>query len=90
MSDVKMEGSALIQELDWKPHRAGFIAQGSYENGYGVSVLPEEDGCTYEVAILQNGKICYPYTALLSGLIGFTIKTKSPKEEIKTAKKNQK
>jgi len=59
MTDIKMEGSALIQELDWKPHRAGFIAQGNYENGYGISILPEYDGCHYEVAILKNGKICY-------------------------------
>ena len=53
-----------IDDFDFVRHRSGFQARKLFENNYGLSILPEEDGVTYEVAILahKGGKrphICY-------------------------------
>ena len=53
-----------IDDFDFVPHHSGFQARKLFDNGYGLSVLPEIDGQTYEVAILahKGGKrphICY-------------------------------
>ena len=53
-----------LADFDFRPHRAGFQAVGLFENGFGVSVIPESDNIHYEVAILEhkNGKhshVCY-------------------------------
>ena len=45
--------------LDFYPHHNGFQAIANFPNGYGVSILPEADGQTYEVAVLRNGSVCY-------------------------------
>jgi hypothetical protein len=53
-----------IEDFEFVKHRTGFQARKLFDNGYGLSILPESDGKTYEVAILahKNGKrphICY-------------------------------
>lgn len=53
-----------IKDLELYPHRAGFQHKKLFENGYGVSVIPEADGETYEVAVFQhyNGRhvhVCF-------------------------------
>jgi hypothetical protein len=53
-----------IDDFDFVPHRSGFQARKLFENNYGASIIPENDGKTYEVAILthKEGKrpsICY-------------------------------
>ena len=53
-----------IDDFDFVPHRSGFQARKLFDNNYGLSIIPEIDGETYEVAVLQhkNGKrpsICY-------------------------------
>ena len=53
-----------IEDFEFVQHRTGFQARKLFDNGYGLSILPESDGKTYEVAILahKNGKrphICY-------------------------------
>jgi hypothetical protein len=53
-----------IEDFEFVKHRTGFQARKLFDNGYGLSILPESDGATYEVAILahKGGKrphICY-------------------------------
>ena len=50
--------------FEFRPHKAGFQAVALFENSFGMSVIPESDGCSYEVAILrhENGNrshLCY-------------------------------
>ena len=54
----------MLEGFDFRPHPAGFQAVAMFDNGFGVSVIPEPDYEHYEVAILRhNGKarshICY-------------------------------
>lgn len=35
-------------------HPAGFQHRELFDNGYGISVIPEADGETYELAVLQH------------------------------------
>lgn len=48
-----------LSDCTFYRHRAGFQAVASFDNGYGLSILPESDGATYEVAVLKNGSITY-------------------------------
>jgi hypothetical protein len=53
-----------LDDFDFRPHRSGFQAVGLFDNGFGVSVIPESDKVHYEVAILShdNGNrshVCY-------------------------------
>lgn len=50
-----------LEELNIRPHFRGFMHQQLFDNGYGISVIPEEDGETYEVAVLEHseGKKAY-------------------------------
>ena len=43
-----------LDDLKLFPHRAGFQHKELFGNGYGISVLPEADGITYEVAVLEH------------------------------------
>jgi hypothetical protein len=43
-----------LADLDFYKHSAGFQAKALFENGYGVSIVPESDGETYELAILRH------------------------------------
>ena len=39
--------------------RYGWVVPVNFSNGYGISVVPEADGKSWQVAILCNGKLCY-------------------------------
>jgi hypothetical protein len=41
------------------PHPHGFRAIAAFPNSYGLSVVSESDGKTYEVAVTRNGRLCY-------------------------------
>jgi hypothetical protein len=43
-----------LSELNVRPHFRGFQHEALFENGYGVSVIPEEDGVHYELAVLEH------------------------------------
>ena len=47
-----------IPDLIFWQHPAGWNAIAAFANNYGISILPESDGKSYEVAIFRNGKIC--------------------------------
>ena len=36
------------------PHPRGFAYRELFDNGYGISVVPEEDGASYEVGVLEH------------------------------------
>ena len=45
-----------LEDLNVVPHFRGFRHEQLFDNGYGVSVIPEEDGEHYEVAVLEHKK----------------------------------
>ena len=45
-----------LEELNVHPHFRGFRHEALFPNGYGVSVVPEEDGEHYELAVLEHSK----------------------------------
>jgi hypothetical protein len=45
-----------LADLKLLPHFRGFMHQDLFDNGYGISVIPEEDGEHYEVAVLEHSK----------------------------------
>jgi hypothetical protein len=45
-----------LSDLRLFPHRNGFQHKELFENGYGISVIPENDGVTYEVAVLEHSQ----------------------------------
>lgn len=54
----------MLEDFDFRPHPVGFQATANYDNGFGVSVIPESDCVHYELAIMRHdGKarshICY-------------------------------
>jgi hypothetical protein len=55
----KMENPFGTENFEFRPHRQGFQASATFENEFGVSVIPELDQKHYEVAILRKGKLCY-------------------------------
>jgi len=62
VTDMEIEKSIVqLTDFDFRPHRSGFQAVGLFENNFGCSVIPEADGVTYEVAILEHegGKRCH-------------------------------
>lgn len=48
-----------LSDLTFHKHLFGFQAEVSFDNGFGLSILPEADGATYEVAVLRDGEITY-------------------------------
>ena len=48
-----------LSDLTFYKHPAGFQAVCKFPNSYGLSIVPEADGATYEVAVLKNGAITY-------------------------------
>lgn len=46
-------------QFTFRPHFQGFQAVANFDNGFGVSVIPELDQKSYEVAVLRDGKLCY-------------------------------
>jgi hypothetical protein len=45
-----------LDDLQLFPHPAGFQHKELFDNGYGVSIIPELDGEHYEVAVLEHSK----------------------------------
>jgi hypothetical protein len=45
-----------LADLRLFQHRNGFQHKELFVNNYGVSVIPEADGETYEVAVLQHSQ----------------------------------
>jgi hypothetical protein len=45
-----------LEDLNVVPHFRGFRHEQLFDNGYGVSVIPEEDGEHYELAVLKHEK----------------------------------
>lgn len=43
-----------LEDLNVVPHFRGFRHEQLFDNGYGVSVIPEEDGEHYELAVLAH------------------------------------
>ena len=54
-----MENPFSAGEFEFRPHFQGFQAVAKFDNGFGVSVIPELDQLHYEVAVLRDGKVCY-------------------------------
>ena len=54
-----MENPFYGSDFEFHGHFRGFRACATFENEFGVSVIPEADQLNYEVAILRKGKICY-------------------------------
>lgn len=48
-----------LSQLTFYKHPAGFQAVANFSNSYGLSIVPEADGVTYEVAVLKNNAITY-------------------------------
>ena len=45
-----------LTDLKARPHPRGFMHQELFDNGWGVSIIPETDGVHYEVAVLEHAK----------------------------------
>ena len=45
-----------LEDLQVRPHFRGFMHQALFDNGYGVSIIPEADGEHYELAVLEHSK----------------------------------
>lgn len=49
-----------LKEFEFRKHPvAGWQATSNYDNGFGISVIPEGDGESYELAVFRGGKLCY-------------------------------
>jgi hypothetical protein len=53
-----------LADLKLFKHPSGFQHRELFDNSYGISVIPESDGVTYEVAVLRHTKgkkqhLCY-------------------------------
>jgi hypothetical protein len=57
-----------IEDLEFHPHKAGFQATAHFENGFGVSIIPETDMVSYEVAILRHENGNHSHVTYESGL----------------------
>jgi hypothetical protein len=55
----KVENPFSTGDFEVRKHFQGFQATATFENDFGVSVIPETDKKHYEVAILRKGKLCY-------------------------------
>jgi hypothetical protein len=59
MNKETMENPFYGNNFEFHGHFRGFRACAAFENEFGVSVIPEADQLSYEVAILRKGKLCY-------------------------------
>jgi len=55
-------------DLDFVPHPSGFQGRKLFDNNFGISVIPEGDKVTYEVAILAHKEGKRPQLCYDSGL----------------------
>jgi hypothetical protein len=63
-----------LADFDFRPHRSGFQAVGLFENNFGCSVIPEADGVTYEVAILEHENGFRSHLCYTSGITNDTLR----------------
>jgi hypothetical protein len=47
-----------LEMFTFRKHPMGFQAVAQFDNKFALSVLPERDGESYEVAVLRNGSYC--------------------------------
>ena len=57
-----------IEDLEFRSHKAGFQAVAHFENGWGVSILPEANMVSYEVAILRHENGNHSHVSYESGI----------------------
>ena len=57
-----------IEDMEFRKHPAGFQAVAHFENGWGVSILPEADYRSYEVAVLRHENGIHSHVTYESGL----------------------
>lgn len=57
-----------LADFQFRKHFRGFQAVGLFENGFGVSVIPEPDNIHYEVAILEHRNGRHSHLCYTSGL----------------------
>jgi hypothetical protein len=57
-----------LKEFDFRSHPAGFQAVAHFENGWGVSILPEANMVSYEVAILRHDNGNFSHVSYESGI----------------------
>lgn len=57
-----------LETFDFYPHEAGFRAIGLFPNNFGVSVIPEADQQSYEVAVLDHNSRGHSQVCYTSGL----------------------
>ena len=67
-----------LKEFDFYPHEAGFRAIALFPNNFGVSVIPEADQQSYEVAVLVHNdkghsQICYTSGLTFDVFRGLTV-----------------
>jgi hypothetical protein len=58
-----------LEDLNVFPHFRGFRHEQLFENGWGVSIIPEADGIHYELAVLaheQRKKKQLSYTSTIT------------------------
>jgi len=58
----------MLEDFDFRPHRAGFQASALFDNGFGCSIIPEPDLRHYEVAILRHDDKVHSHVCYDSGL----------------------
>ena len=63
-----------LDDLQLFQHRAGFQHKELFENSYGISVIPEADGETYEVAVLQHSEGRHAHLCYDSGITNDVIR----------------
>jgi hypothetical protein len=57
-----------LADFDFRTHPSGFQAVKLFENGFGVSVIPESDNIHYEVAILEHKSGTHSHVCYCSGI----------------------
>jgi hypothetical protein len=57
-----------LADLRLFPHPAGFQHRELFDNNYGISVIPESDGETYEVAVLRHSQGRHAHLTYESGV----------------------
>lgn len=65
-----------LEDLQLIPHPAGFQHKELFDNGLGISIIPELDGANYEVAILvhenkRNARILTNYDSDFDGVFRY-------------------
>lgn len=60
--------SEMFEEFSLTKHPAGFQARKLFDNGFGVSVIPEADGESFELAVLRHRDGFHSFVCYDSGV----------------------